>query len=307
MHRRTSSPSFPLHQVAPRRGHARRFAAATLLGLLALLTPVTAIAQSPLYLQDTVTDLTSEAVLSEGTADVEAALASVADNSEFQLWVVFVDSFDDASAQDWAAQTASTSSLGEEDVLLAVAVVEGAFAINAADSVSGADFNRTYDAADDALSKARAGDGTWAQAVVATAQALENSAPAWLWVVVVIGIVAVLGGVFLMTRRLRNRSGAATARTDPRQAPTAELVKQSGSALVAIDDELRTFEQEVGFAEAQFGSDATGQAGQVLSRPRRRCSRRSPGVASWRKRPMNGLSASSPYASSRPATPPTNS
>ncbi len=48
------------------------------------------------------------------------------------------------------------------------------------------------------------------------------------------------------------------------QLSTDELNKQSSAALVGIDDAIKTSEQELGFAEAQFGKDATSEFAEVV-------------------------------------------
>ncbi|WIB12843.1 hypothetical protein [Curtobacterium sp. MCPF17_052] len=61
--------------------------------------------------------------------------------------------------------------------------------------------------------------------------------------------------VAVLVIRTRNRRRAAAAREQQEQT-LAELERRAGGALVTIDDEIRTAEQEVGFAAAQFGDDA---------------------------------------------------
>lgn len=233
-----------------------------MLALAAVLIPGVALADQPLNLPEPVTDLTSAQVLQDGRDEIDAALTSLQDNSDYQLWVVFADTFDDIDPEEWANQTADLSDLGSDDVLLAVATEARRFTLNASDAVAQDDFDRAYDALEPALADAASGEGTWANVVVASAEALEGGSGGFSLLIVVIVIAVIVLVVFLVVRGRRKSGGGAA---NPGQAPTEELVNQSGSALVAIDDELRSFEQDLGFAEAQFGSDATGQARTTLA------------------------------------------
>ncbi|KGM14627.1 hypothetical protein N867_18915, partial [Actinotalea fermentans ATCC 43279 = JCM 9966 = DSM 3133] len=53
--------------------------------------------------------------------------------------------------------------------------------------------------------------------------------------------------------------------TGPAALPTAELTSVAARGLVAVDDALKASEQELGFAQAQFGIDATAPFAAVLA------------------------------------------
>ncbi len=80
--------------------------------------------------------------------------------------------------------------------------------------------------------------------------------------IVVVGVLIVIG--VALTNRNRKLGQPAAPPDELAALPTAELDRRSGSALVAIDDALRSSEQELGFAQAQFGVDATKEFAQVL-------------------------------------------
>ncbi|HEY3353013.1 MAG TPA: TPM domain-containing protein, partial [Polyangia bacterium] len=83
-----------------------------------------------------------------------------------------------------------------------------------------------------------------------------------------VGLVVIAGIVVLVAALARRRQAPAQATTSPDELaglPTAELDRRSGSALVAIDDQLRSSEQELGFAQAQFGNDATKEFAAALA------------------------------------------
>ncbi len=73
----------------------------------------------------------------------------------------------------------------------------------------------------------------------------------------IVGAVAVIGaGVFIVSRvRKHSKEGEVTA--NPDGMTQKELDQRAGSLLVQLDDSLKTSEQELGFAVAQFGDAAT--------------------------------------------------
>ncbi len=97
------------------------------LGALALLLSGTgtASAEPPLEVTDRITDGTG--LLGDGAAAAEQAVADLAAEDQLDLYVVLVSSFDGTDAGEWAEETAETSALEEDDVLLAVAATETAY------------------------------------------------------------------------------------------------------------------------------------------------------------------------------------
>ena len=93
----------------------------TVLGALALVLAGagTASAEPPLEVSDRITDATG--LLGNGAPAAEQAVADLAAEDGLDLYAVFVLSFADADAGDWAQDTAQQSALDENDVLLAVA------------------------------------------------------------------------------------------------------------------------------------------------------------------------------------------
>ena len=221
-----------------------------------------AAAEEPLRLDERVTDLTTSGVVGS-TDEARAAVATMEDATDYRLYAVYVDSFDGTGSEDWANEAAELSDLGDQDLLLAIAVDDRAFALSATDSVSDSTYDRAYTAAEDALTSAADDGAPWADATVATAQALQGSGGAGgLSGPLVVGGVVVAGAAVgigvVASRRRRNGSGATTGRAGaPQGQSTQQLVAQAGPALVEIDDDLREFEQDLGFAEAQFGAEAT--------------------------------------------------
>ena len=212
--------------------------------------------------------------------EVQAAVDRLRTEDNVQLWIVYVDSFSGVPAQEWADQAAQESDLGLNDMLLAVATGDRAYAysVDQVFPLSGAEL---ADVATTAIEPALA-ENDWAGAVIGAtsgvSQALggEQATPStvtpgeptpsgggtgWLWFVLIgIAIVALAG--FLWSRSRRSHAapaGAAEARGEAGETPfetlsTGELSRKASQLLVETDDAVNTSEQEVGFAEAQFGA-----------------------------------------------------
>ncbi len=73
--------------------------------------------------------------------------------------------------------------------------------------------------------------------------------------------------VVVIVRSRRKKVGAQAGPGAP-QISTDELSRRASSALVATDDAVKTSEQELGFARAQFGDAATGEFEQALATAR---------------------------------------
>src|SRR5690606_35402588 len=99
------------------------------------------------------------------------------------------------------------------------------------------------------------GGDDWTAALVGLADGLGDrlTGEGGFPVLPVLGGVAVLGvGGVVVARVVRRRRAASAAEADQR-----ELDRRAGELLVALDDALETNRQELGFAVAQFGADAT--------------------------------------------------
>ena len=270
--RRTGeSASFDNRQVviplmAPVFRHARRatfrdwFAGA--LGAVILLGTVlagapAALAEPPLSTLDgPVTDRAG--VLGGNTGQVTQALDRVADQTNDQLFVVYVDTFDGMGGEEWADQTATASHLGANDFLLAIAVQDRlyGFAVNTSSSLSASDQSRIENAAVDKL---RTND--WAGAAIAAAdQITGGGVNTGAIVIIVICVVVVAGAaVWLVVarRRAKKNSPPALGADELAGLPTEELNRRASSALVTIDNALKSSDEELTFAQAEFGLQAT--------------------------------------------------
>ncbi|MBO0901221.1 TPM domain-containing protein [Cellulomonas sp. zg-ZUI222] len=212
---------------------------------------------------------------------VQDAVDEVRTETPYRLTVVYVDTFDGLSPDTWVQRTAEASGLGSSDAVLAVAVDDREYRLapRSLGSLSSSQLDRV---ADDVKSDLASED--WDGAAIAAAEgivAAANGEPVGsgsgasggssgggFTVVLLLGFIAI-GAVLLFTflrRRpqptgtLRDTAGAtrvAGAADEFTALPTAELDRRSASALVALDDALRSSEEELGFAQAQFGEDQT--------------------------------------------------
>ena len=223
------------------------------------LAPVAAHAADPVDLAGAYV-LDQAGVVQGDEARIESALDRLYDEAGIQLFVVYVDSFTGAdSPADWADTTAELSGLGSSDALLAVATDDRQYQLSVTDDfpLSDSDLNEIVD--NTLIPQLR--DDNWADAAVDFAGGLRgegnDSGSLPLWPIILL-VVAAVGGlvVYLLVRAARRR--AAGEKNLPSGEPTQQQLDQrAGSLLVEVDDSLRTSEQELGFAVAQFGEDAT--------------------------------------------------
>ncbi|MEV7870243.1 TPM domain-containing protein [Streptomyces sp. NPDC088124] len=224
--------------------------------------------------------------------EVTAALNHLYDTNRVQLFVVYVRDFSGRAAQSWTDATATRNGLGRDDILLAVATHDRQYAYSA-DTGSDLTAAQLADVARTAIEPAlRQND--WAGAAIGAAAgygavltgrpvptpaltpgeadpggaAADGGAATNLVLpaVVVVGAAAVAAYTFAKrSRRARARTtpgGGATGGRwghgpqGPPETPLPELDATAKRRLVETDDALRTSQEELGFATAQFGEEA---------------------------------------------------
>ena len=207
-----------------------------------------------------------------------------------QLFVVYVRDFSGKAPVDWANETATKNGLGLHDVLLAVATHARQYGYST-DTDSGVTPAQLASVAGTAIEPAlRQND--WAGAAIGAADGIgavvagqpvpavaitpghpdpgaSSSSDSGAWVagtVVVVGAGAV--GLFAYSRSRRRQaapgSGAGSGRS-VRQVPLKDLDASAKHALVATDDAVRTSEEELGFASAEFGDEAAAPFAAALA------------------------------------------
>jgi hypothetical protein len=248
---------------------------------LMLLSPTAALAEPPVDF-DGAYVVDEAGALGGSTNGVESALDALFDRAQVSLFVVYVDTFDDPSdAGLWADTTAGLSGFGPDDALLAVAVEDRQYVLN--DELL---FDDQY-ARVAARIEAELRDDDWEGAALEAADAigdeLAGDTPVdpgavdpgttdgdsgGIPILPILGGAAVVGvGMWGISRLVKRRRGvdpsAPVEKLDQKQ-----LDQRAGSLLVQLDDALETNEQELGFAQAQFGEKATKEFSAALTAAR---------------------------------------
>ncbi|MFE7479737.1 TPM domain-containing protein [Streptomyces sp. NPDC057552] len=266
------------------------------LGWLALPGAAGARADDPVELSrdGQITDRTG--ALQGRTDAVEDALDRLYAERRIQLFVVYVRDFSGRSGQTWSDETADRNGLGQDDVLLSVATRARQYAYSV-DADSRLTDEQLREVASTAIEPALR-ENDWAGAAIGAADGYVSvlagrpvTAPAitpgpadpgsgasgpsgagdFLLPVAVVGGAGALA-VFAYTRRKR-RSGtrttpAATGWGRPSEGPVPleELDARAKQVLVDTDDAVRTSEEELGFATAQFGEEAAKPFTEAVAR-----------------------------------------
>jgi hypothetical protein len=262
--------------------------------LLALAGPASA--QSLPRLESAITDQTG--VLAADQPAIQDALQALFDQTGVQLYVLFVQTTGGTDIGSYATAVGEAN-LGERDALLVVALDDRTDNISIGTglrtSVSQVDLDRIRSGI---LEPGLAG-GNFGGAVISTAQALvpvfaaATSAPTAAptikptpvptspggtssggggvdlggTVLVVLATLLIgLGLIILIGRVLSLRRERLASFNEARQ--QEELGRQANRMLIATDDALRDADQELGFAEAEFGSAESGPLREALAAAR---------------------------------------
>ncbi|GAA4553003.1 TPM domain-containing protein [Pseudonocardia xishanensis] len=253
----------------------RRLAAlAALLVLPLLLLAGTAAADAPFRVADRITDRAG--VLDQaGRSQVERAVAQLRSEKGWDLYVVYVDSFDGRDGAAWAEATAQASQLGRTQVLFAVAT---------GDRVYGTSFDQDFPLSQSATDSIESNDvqprlaqSDWVGAAVALADGLRSGGSGGgsgsVVPYVVGGAVVVGGGAYLVSRRRRRTAAPAEAPAPEPVDPfpgesTEDLGFRSSQALLDVDNAVGTSEQELAAARGHFGEEAVAPFAAALAQSR---------------------------------------
>lgn len=247
--------------------------AASLTGMLAIVFASAAVAASatpPVQLDASFVVDQAGVLSSSDEADVEQRLQQLSDDTDVDLWVVFVDEFTEPTdAEEWANTTADENGLGPNQYLLAVST-EGRQFFLSGYSEGPVSFDQLAAIEQQRIQPELAQDD-WRGAAVAAADGLADAVgggsggtPAagggFGGILIVLVVLAGIGLViWLVIRSRRRRPGSSGSAPEVVQVPTAELERRAGTALVETDDAIKTSEQELGFARAQFGDAAAAE------------------------------------------------
>jgi uncharacterized membrane protein YgcG len=215
-------------------------------------------------------------VLGSDQVALQNSLDTLATEQGVNLFVVYTPTFTNPSdRQEWANDVAELNQFGTNDVLLAVATEDQVYQLSVDADFPLSDDQLAAIETDDIVPALR--DGDWAGAGIAAAKGIGaalggdsgsggggGAVLAWVIAIVVIVVVVVLLIVFLVRRRKKIDAGvnANAAAAGPTQ---KELDRQVGAVLVDLDDAVTSSEEELGFAVAQFGAEATKTFSDVLT------------------------------------------
>jgi TPM domain len=233
--------------------------------VLVLAAPTTAWAEDPVDFGSTpIVDTVG--ALGGSTDEVIAAIDRAAESSGRQLFVAYVDEFTNPEAADaWANDTAIANNMGTEDYLLAVATVGRAYYLSAASDASLSD--EELDRISLEVIEPELRDEDWAGAAIAAADALAGESGGsggggggwgWVWFLVIAAAVVAIIAIVLSRRRKAKRIEGGPAGGPPLPS-VDDLRRQAGSSLVQADDAMKTSEEELGFAVASYGEQATAE------------------------------------------------
>ena len=259
---------------------------------------VTADATEPLDLSEPVQD-EADALTSAEEDHARAELEQLRDETGLQLFVVFVDTFEDASGQPldgptWAQETSEASRMGDGDLVLAVAVEDRMYGVGDVGGTLPPEAVRTVQL-EDIEPALRESD--WAGAVSAAVEGFErehsgagsggvvvddDQGPVYprssgglgsgFGMLMFAAPVVVFAGAGLVTslgKRRRRPGGGTPVPSSAQGVSLPDLQRQAAEALVGMDNAVRSAEEELAFAEAQFGTQRTDQFRQVLEQARK--------------------------------------
>ncbi|HKU01357.1 MAG TPA: TPM domain-containing protein [Arthrobacter sp.] len=225
-------------------------------------------------------------VLGSRKGEVQDAIQKLLKDHKYNLYVVTVKSFENPSDPTaWSQAVATSKGMGKADVILAIATDQGKyyFSPNSASAIYSKRSNITQNAV---VANLAGGKRDFAQAAIDTAAAVGDAAGggsgsvssgsgAGAGILVGAGVVVAGGGAYLYYRNRRKKAlgqGASSGSYGPQGAeldPLAslsveELRRKSGSLLIEADDAIKSSEQELGFAQAQYGDSAVGNFTKAL-------------------------------------------
>ncbi|MEV7131605.1 TPM domain-containing protein [Arthrobacter sp. NPDC093128] len=261
----------------------RLLAVIGLAGLLAV--PATAAwAEDPVTIPSGQNIVDNANVLGGRKAEVQEAIQKLLKDDKYNLYVVTVKKFENPTdPKAWAQEVAKSKGMGKADVILAMSD-EGKyyFAPSSTSSIA----SKTSNISQNALAtNLGAGKRDFAQAAIDTASAVGDAAGggsgtvssgdgAGAAVLVGAGVVAAGGaGAYLYFRNRRKKAAIASsasygpqgAELDPLASLSVDdLRKKSGSLLIEADNAINSSEQELGFAQAQYGDAAVGNFTKAL-------------------------------------------
>jgi uncharacterized membrane protein YgcG len=252
----------------------RQALATVLVGLVLLLWGAGAARGADIpRLQSAITDQTG--VLSGRETDIQAALQGLFDDTGVQLYVLFVPTTGDMAMADYA-QAVGDQNLGQGDALLVVALQDRTDNLSIGSALRDRVSQTSLDRVRSQVLEPGLGSGDYAAAVISTARELQpvfapaapvvtpppnqggqpaqSAGDVLLFLLILVGFIAVVVGAAWLIGRIRALRAERQAAFE--EAKTQEQMgREANKLLIKTDDDLRDAEQELGFAEAEFGSE----------------------------------------------------
>ncbi len=266
------------------RSKFKRFLA--ILGVAGLLAfpAAPALAEDPVAIPSGQNIVDSGNVLGSRKGEVQDAIQKLLKDHKYNLYVVTAKTFENPSdPKGWAQAVATKKGMGKADVILTMSD-DGKYYFSP--SSASAVYPKTSTITQNAIvPNLGGGNRNFAQAAIDTAAAVgdaagggsgsvSSGAGAGSAVLVGAGVVAAGGaGAYLYFRNRRKKAaqgaGTGTGQQDVEPDPLAgltveELRRKSGSLLIEADDAIKSSEQELGFAQAQYGDSAVGNFTKAL-------------------------------------------
>ena len=285
MHHAITTPS--------RRRRSLRSALALLVvtAWLALAASWPALASHVPRLDSAITDETG--LLEEGRDEIQDALQRLFDATGVQLYVLFVDTTDGMDPRDFALAVGEEN-LGATDALLSVAVTDRTDYVTIGSDLRDVVSQTALDSVRTEVLEAGLAEGDFIGAVVRTADALgpvfsevnptvgptptatptppgggagTTTGSDFSTLLLLAGIVLIAIGAWILFSRVRTLRAERRAAFE--EAKTQEqLGRRANALLIETDEALRDAEQELGFAEAQFGEKQAAQLRDALAAAR---------------------------------------
>lgn len=281
-----------------RTDRRRRGYAAALALVVAALGATPALAEEPVNLPEEVYD-PADVLTDAEEEQARTEIQQLRDETGLQLFVAFVDTFTDEGGGEvdgptWAELTSQASGMGAGDLVLAVAVEQRQYGLGDVGGTLGQDQLQTVQLQD---IEPALGQDDWAGAVSGAVEGLEREYTSGgsdgsgggalddqgtvypqsdegfgtgFPVLLVAAPLLLFGGsavVSAMSRSKRRRPAAGVPVPPQAQGVSLQdLQRQAAEALVGMDNAVRSAEEELAFAEAQFGTQRTEQFREVLRR-----------------------------------------
>jgi hypothetical protein len=269
------------------RSKLKRFLAVIGVAGLLALPAAPALAEDPVTIPSGQNIVDGPNLLGSRKGEVQDAIQKLLKDHKYNLYVVTAKTFENpADPRAWAQAVATQKGMGKADVILTMSD-DGKyyFSPNSASAIYSKTSNITQNAI---VPNLAGGKRDFAQAAIDTAAAVGDAAGGGSGTVpsgdgagsaVLVGagvLVAGGAGAYLFYRNRRKQaaqagasSGAQGAELDPLAGLSVEeLRRKSGSLLIEADDAIKSSEQELGFAQAQYGDSAVGNFTKALQEAR---------------------------------------